>query len=60
MELTEHEIELLDDMIEVQKNHAERCLELKGSVPERQRKKDLERIKLLEKIKQVREGGQYE
>jgi hypothetical protein len=52
MKLTEHEIELIDGMIEVQKYHADQCDYIQGSkVMEKIRARDMEKIALLEKIK---------
>lgn len=55
MKLTEHEIKLIDSMIEAQKSSADRCKQLKGSIPRGQRKKNLERAELLEQVKNERE-----
>lgn len=58
MKLTEREIELLDGMIEVQLNHAERCQDIidrpGGNVKMATKQKgwDMERVELLQKIKQ--------
>ena len=52
MKLTEREIELIDGMIEVQKNHAARCDTIQNrTMAEKQKGWDLERVALLEKIK---------
>ncbi|MFW6173002.1 MAG: hypothetical protein ACOC5T_04595 [Elusimicrobiota bacterium] len=52
MELTEREIELIDGMIEVQNNHAQRCDTIQNrKMAEKQKAWDLERVALLEKIK---------
>jgi hypothetical protein len=55
--LTEREIELLDGMIEVQLNHAERCDSIANrSMAEKQKGWDMERVALLQKIKKATEG----
>ncbi len=52
MKLTEREIELIDGMIEVQKHHARRCDRIPNrKMAEKQKVWDMERITLLEKIK---------
>lgn len=52
MILTQREIELLDGMIEVQRNHASRCDNLNNRIiAEKQKAWDLGRVALLEKIK---------
>jgi hypothetical protein len=52
--LTEREIELLDGMIEVQLNHAERCDSIANrSMAEKQKGWDMERVALLQKIKKA-------
>ena len=58
MKLTDREIELLDGMIEVQLNHAERCQDIidrpGGNVTMATKQKgwDMESVELLRKIKQ--------
>lgn len=58
MKLTEREIELLDGMIEVQLNHAERCQDIidrpggNVNMATKQKGWDMERVELLRKIKQ--------
>lgn len=55
MELNEREIELIDGMIEVQKNHASRCDTIANrTIAEKQKVWDMERVALLEKIKTTR------
>jgi hypothetical protein len=55
MELNEREIELIDGMIEVQLDHAKRCDTIANRVmAEKQKGWDLERVALLEKIKNTR------
>jgi len=51
MKLTEREKELLEGMIEVQAHHAARCDTIANrKMAEIQKRNDLERVKLLEKI----------
>jgi hypothetical protein len=55
MELNEREIEVIDGMIEVQLNHANRCNTIANRyMAEKQKGWDLERVALLEKIKSTR------
>ena len=56
MYLSDRELELLDGMIEIQKNHAERCDRMQGEMPKKQKAWDLERVALLEKIKNMALG----
>ena len=52
MELTPRELELLDGMIEAQKSQAVRCdLIVNRAMAEKQKRYDLERVAMLEKIK---------
>lgn len=50
--LSEKELQLLDGMILVQKNHAERCDKMSNQrMAEKQKASDMERVALLEKVK---------
>jgi hypothetical protein len=52
MKLTQQEIELIDGMIEVQRNHAQRCDMIQNRrMAEKQKARDLERVALLERIR---------
>ena len=51
MKLTEREIELIDGMIEVQLHHAQRCDSMQNAMAKKQKGWNLERVSLLEKIK---------
>ena len=52
MKLTKHEIELIDGMIDVWRNHAGRCDNIANrTMAEKQKVRDLERVSLLERIK---------
>jgi hypothetical protein len=52
MTFTAREIQLIEGMIQVQHNHAERCRDMANKVmAERQAGWDMERIALLEKLK---------
>ena len=52
MKFTSREIELVDGMIEVQRNHAQRCDMIQNrTMAEKQKAWDLERVALLERIK---------
>ena len=56
MKLTQREIELIDGMIEVQKNHAARCATIQNRIMGKKQKEwDMERVALLEKIKAAAE-----
>ena len=56
--LTEREIELIDGMIEVQLNHAQRCDNVMNRpMAEKQKGWDMERVELLRKIKHHGIGG---
>lgn len=58
MKLTKREIEIIDGLIEVQRHHAERCERIPNQeIGRRQRARDLERVKLLEKIKKNSKRG---
>lgn len=51
MILNNREVELIEGMIEVQKNHAERCDNISNRrMAEKQKGWDLERVALLERI----------
>jgi hypothetical protein len=51
--LTEREIELIDEMIETQLLHAERCDHMANStMAQKQKAWDLERVELLRKLKE--------
>ena len=53
MKLTEREIELIGGMIEVQLHHAQRCDSMQNSsMAQKQKVWDLERVALLERIKE--------
>jgi hypothetical protein len=50
--LSEREIQLIDGMIEVQRNHADRCDNITNrAMAEKQKGWDMERVALLEKLK---------
>jgi hypothetical protein len=52
IKLTDREIELIDGMIEVQKNHADRCDALQNRImADKQKAWDMERVALLKRIK---------
>lgn len=52
MVLTEREIELIDGMIEVQLDHAERCDRIANrTMADKQKGWDMERVELLRKLK---------
>jgi len=53
LSLTDREVELLDGMIEVQLNHAQRCDNIPNrSMADRQKFWDMERVALLRKLKE--------
>ncbi len=51
MVLTERELELLDGLIEVQLDHAQRCETMGSPMALKQKQWDMERVDLLRKIK---------
>ena len=50
MDFTDEELEILKGMIERERNHAERCLNVNNVLAGRQREWDLKRVELLERI----------
>jgi hypothetical protein len=55
--LTEREVELIDEMIETQLLHAERCDHMANStMAQKQKAWDLERVELLRKLKEKNHG----
>ena len=56
--LSNREVELINEMIEVQLNHAERCDHIANrKMAEKQKGWDMERVKLLRKVLSVMGGG---
>jgi len=55
--LTKREVELIDEMIETQLLHAERCDHMANStMAQKQKAWDLERVELLRKLKEKNHG----
>ena len=56
MTFSEREREILDELIEFWQNHAERCDLIENRrMAERQKERDLERVALLKKLKEMAE-----